>query len=324
MVPLHHQPARKRPMRVTPIIATFATAATIGIPASSFAIQQDSALADTTEKKKENKNLPLEAGRTLSVSTDEGTWISVDVSPDGQSIAFDLLGDLYSMPISGGTATQVTSGMAFDASPRFSPDGGTLLFVSDRSGGENLWTLELGSGDTTQLTKGNGGSYVSPDWSPDGTYIVASKGETRLGVVKLWMGHIDGGSGKTLITEPANRKTVGGAFSPDGRYIWYARRNNSWDYNAQLPQYQLAVYDRDTGERFTRTSRYGSAFRPTVSPDGKWVVYGSRFEAETGLRLREIATGEERWLAYPGATRRTGRHCRPRCLARDVVHAGLS
>ncbi|MCA9736956.1 MAG: amidohydrolase, partial [Gemmatimonadetes bacterium] len=73
----------------------------------------------------------------------------------------------------------------------------------------------------------------------------------------------------------------------------------SWDYNASFPQYQIAVYDRDTGRTYTRSSRYGSAFRPTLSPDGRWLVYGSRFEDQTGLRLRDLESGAERWLVYP-------------------------
>jgi Tol biopolymer transport system component/imidazolonepropionase-like amidohydrolase len=247
----------------------------------------------------ENENLPLEAARSFRLDTNEGSWLSLDVSPDGETIVFDMLGDLFTLPIGGGTATRLTSGMAFDMQPRFSPDGETILFVSDRSGGNNLWTLDLASGDTTQVTKGNGDLWISPEWAPDGTYIAASKGETRLGAVKLWLGHIDGGSGRVLIPEPDQLKTVGAAFTPDGRYIWHARRNNSWDYNAAFPQYQLAVYDRETGETYTRTSRYGSAFRPTVSPDGSWLVYGSRHEDQTGLRLRDLETGTERWLAYP-------------------------
>lgn len=277
------------------------TCAVAASAASATLLQQDSAAADTTEKKdkKKKKNLPLEAGRTVSISTDEGTWVSVDVSPDGQTIVFDFLGDLYTIPFSGGEAAPLTSGMAFDAQPRFSPDGKKVLFVSDRSGGEGLWTIDIDTKDTTQITKGKGSRYQSPDWMPDGKYVVASKAEARLGVSKLWMGHIDGGSGVQLIKEPENRKTMGAAVTADGRYIWYARRNGSWQYNARLPQYQLAVYDRETGQRYVRSSRYGSAFRPTLSPDGKWLVYGTRYEDETGIRIRDLETGEERWLAYP-------------------------
>ncbi|MGH7505458.1 MAG: amidohydrolase family protein, partial [Longimicrobiales bacterium] len=243
--------------------------------------------------------LPLEPARRLSYTANEGTWLSIDVSPDGRTIVFDLLGDLYTLPIEGGSATRLTSGMAFDGQPRYSPDGTKVLYVSDASGGDNLWTIDIATGDTTQITKGNTSAWLSPDFTPDGKYIVASKGESRLGVAKLWIGHIDGGSGAQLHEEPENLKTVGAAASPDGRYIWYARRTNSWDYNASFPQYQLAVYDRETGEDYTRTSRYGSAFRPTLSPDGRWLAYGSRHEDRTGLRIRDLQTGAERWLAYP-------------------------
>ncbi|MGE3615754.1 MAG: TolB family protein, partial [Gemmatimonadales bacterium] len=122
------------------------------------------------------KPLPLDAKRTASFTATSGTWISVDVSPDGQTLVFDLLGDLYTMPITGGRATAITSGLAYDAQPRFSPDGKKVVFVSDRSGGDNLWTIELASGDTTQVTQGNSAQYISPDYSPDGKYLVASRG----------------------------------------------------------------------------------------------------------------------------------------------------
>jgi len=277
---------------VIPVLFAAAT------PAASAV--QDTAQADSAkEEEKKNENLPLEAARSVAIDTDEGTWISLDVSPDGETVVFDLLGDLYLLPFAGGEASQLTSGMAWDGQPRFSPDGAKVLFVSDRSGGENLWTIEVESGDTAQLTKGNGRVFLSPEWAPDGKYVAASRGATRLGVTKLWMGHIDGGSGKEIVSEPENVKTLGAAFTADGRHIWYARRNNSWNYNAMLPQYQLEVYDRETGERYTRTSRYGSGLRPTLSPDGRWLVYGTRFEDQTGLRLRDLQTGDERWLAYP-------------------------
>lgn len=266
---------------------------------TTFAVSQAAPDPVTDDSTKANKDLPLKAERTIAFTTDEGSWMSLDISPDGQTLIFDLLGDLYTLPFTGGKATRLTEGMHFDSQPRFSPDGKTVLYVSDYSGGENLWTIDLESKETKQITKGKGNQYVSPAWAPDGKYIVASKGETRLGVVKLWMGHVDGGSGKVLTPKPDNLKTVGAAFSPDGRYIWHARRTGSWQYNAIFPQYQVAMYDRETGESYTRSSRYGSAFRPTVSPDGKWLVYGSRDEDQTGLRIRDLASGDEKWLAYP-------------------------
>src|SRR5258708_4406934 len=83
--------------------------------------------------------LPLETTRRLQFTTDEGTWLSLDVSPDGRSIVFDLLGDLYTLPLTGGKATRITSGPAFDTQARFSPDGRSIVFVSDRSGSDNVW-----------------------------------------------------------------------------------------------------------------------------------------------------------------------------------------
>ncbi len=277
------------------------TALALGLsvaPASAVAAQES---ADTTaeRKKRESVSLPLEAARSMSLDVDRGTWLSLDVSPDGRTVLFDLLGDLYTVPIGGGDATRLTDGLAFDFQARYSPDGTEVVFVSDRSGGENLWLLELASGDTTQVTKGDGNSWMSPDWTPDGEYLVASKGDSRLGVHRLWLGHKDGGSGSVLRPEPQPLKTVGAAVSPDGRWIWHAQRNGAWNYNAQFPQYQLAVYDRDTGTSSSRSQRYGSAFRPTLSPDGRWLVYATRHEAETGLRVRDLGTGTERWLAYP-------------------------
>ncbi len=264
------------------------------LPASRLQEQEEP--ADTTEEavNEDEPPLPLEAARTCRTSAEEGTWISVDVSPDGRTVVFDLLGDLYTVPIEGGDATPLTSGLAFDQQPRFSPDGTEVLFISDRSGAENLWTLDVATGDTTQITEGKTSNWMSPEWMPDGRYVVASKGETRLGIQKLWLGHVRGGGGAQLIEEPENLKT-----GPDGRYIWFARRMGSWQYNASLPQYQLAVYDRETGETYQRSSRYGSAFRPTISPDGRWLAYGTRFEDRPGLRLRDLGSGEERWLAYP-------------------------
>ena len=245
------------------------------------------------------KDLPLVPTRALDIDTDEGTWISVDVSPDGKTVAFDLLGDLYSVPITGGATTQLTNGMMFDGQPRYSPDGQWLAFTSDRDGAENVWIMNVATKETRQITKVRDKTMQSPEWTPDGKYLVVTIGEIVFKPGKLWMFHIDGGTGIQLIKQPDLLLTTGAAFGPDPRYLWYAQRTGSWNYNAIFPQYQIAVYDRLTGARDVRTSRYGSAIRPTLSPDGKWMVYATRFEANTGLVLREMASGDEKWLAYP-------------------------
>ncbi|MCC7052119.1 MAG: PD40 domain-containing protein [Gemmatimonadaceae bacterium] len=249
--------------------------------------------------------LPLDATRQFALDTREGTWLSLDVSPDGRTIVFDMLGDLYTIPFAGGDATRLTSGLSYDAQPRFSPDGKRVVFISDRDGADNVHVLDMATMAVSAVTRGKASVYLSPDFSPDGRYIVASKGGFRGGLPKLWQYHVDGGAGVALYADPVPTvpgtavQQAGAAFSADGRTIWYTQRTGAWNYNAQFPQYQVWAYNRETGEREPMSSRYGSAVRPTLSGDGRWLVYGSRHEEKTGLRIRDLATGDERWLAWP-------------------------
>ena len=253
------------------------------------------------------EGLQLRPTRTASWTTKVGSWISVDVSPDGRTLVFDLLGDLYTMPIAGGKATPLTRGMAFDGQPRFSPDGKKVVFVSDRDGGWNLWTMSLDKRDTAQITRGKQNSYDSPEWTPDGKYIVAERG------TKLWMFHVDGGSGQQLIPAGAGGggrggapaagqdviRQMGAAFGADARYVWFEQRRGSWIYNTPMSDYDLSVYDRETGEVQIKENRWGSAFRPTLSPDGQWLVYGTRHIRDTYLRIRNLKTGDDNWFKGP-------------------------
>jgi Tol biopolymer transport system component len=241
-------------------------------------------------------NLPLKPERQVKFNTKEGTWISVDVSPDGSTIAFDLMGDIYTMPIGGGKAKQVTKGIAYETHPRFSPDGKKILFTSDRSGSDNIWYIDMEKQDTVQLTKDRTEDFPSAVWTPDGNYIIASKGRR---LPKLFMYHKDGGGGIQLNDQPAGMKTIDPYMSADGRLVYYSQRFGSWNYNALLPQYQIGTYDREKGTMNTIASRYGSSFTPTLSKDGQWLAYGSRHEDKTGLLLRNMKTGDEKWLAYP-------------------------
>ncbi len=255
--------------------------------------------------------LPLKPTRTVEFETSEGTWISLDVSPDGGTIVFELLGDLYTMPATGGRATPITHGPAFDSQPRWSPDGRRIVFLSDRSGAENVWTCAPDGGDLTAVTTDDKSLFASPEWTPDGNYIAVSRTQSPLGSnYQIWLFHKDGGPGISLTKDDkgvgvmgSGRGTtinsLGAAFGPDGRYLWYARKRGGFGYNIAITQWQLAIFDRKTGEIFPQTDIYGSAMRPALSPDGHWLVYAVRHDAETGLRLRDLRTGDERWLHYP-------------------------
>ncbi len=233
---------------------------------------------DTTKKDTNKytvfKNLPLKPVRKISYNTKEGSWMSLDVSPDGQNIVFDLMGDLYTMPITGGKATAITTGMAYDVHPRYSPDGKKILFISDRSGADNVWYIDSEKKDTVQLTSDNNQYFPSACWTPDGDYIIYGKGRRN---IKLFIVHRKGGGGTQLIDGPPFLKMIDPAVSADGRYVYYSQRRGAWNYNAQMPQYELGIYDRENGKMNTITSRYGSGFTPVISKDGKWLVYGRRF-----------------------------------------------
>jgi imidazolonepropionase-like amidohydrolase/Tol biopolymer transport system component len=256
------------------------------------------------------EGLPLKPTRTMSFTTKVGHWMSVDVSRDGQMLVFDLLGDIYTMPITGGKATALTRGMGFDAQPRFSPDGKKVVYVSDRDGGYNLYTLSIDKKDTVQLTTGKTNRYYSPVFTPDGKYVIATRG------TRLYIYDIEGGTGEELVRSEAGAapgggrgggagdntlRQMGAAFGNDPRYVWFAQRRGGFMYNSPLQDYSLAMYDRESGQTTVRESRWGSAFRPVLSPDGKWLVYGTRYINETRLRIRDMKTGDDKWLVYPVA-----------------------
>jgi Tol biopolymer transport system component len=247
--------------------------------------------------------LPLEPTRSIRFSTDEGTWISTDVSPDGRSLVFDLLGDLYSLPIEGGKAKALSRGMAFDTQPRFSPDGRRITFVSDRDGSENVWLMDTdGRGEPRQLTDSKDTVFVSPEWTPDGKGIVVSRTSVvRNSLMELLFYPLAGGTPTSLVNgEEHGLTAVGAAFGPDSKQVYFAQKpKEQQNYFPQIGQYQLAVLDRDSGDVSPLSNTQGGGLRPVLSPDGRWLVYASRFHAGTGLRLRDLSNGTERWLIHP-------------------------
>jgi Tol biopolymer transport system component len=266
------------------------------------------------EKKEEKKEeLILKPEAKISFTTDEGTWMSLDVSPDGQTIAFDLLGDIYTMPIAGGEAKRIIGDMSFEGQPKFSPDGKTIVFTSDRSGVEHLWVAKTDGSDPKPITKGKGAGmtmFASPSWTPDGNYILGSKSERGIGTFHVYMYHKDGGTGVSVGPPPPpppapgqqgppaapQLNKMGAVASPDGRFIYWAQRNGAFNYNAQFPLWQIIRFDRETSETSTVTNAQGSAMRPVLSPDGKHLVYATRFQTNTALRVRDLETNQERWL----------------------------
>lgn len=281
------------------VLAAGVSAAALTAASLVSAVAQEPAKAD--EKKWDVSAPPLPM-REVPIRVEEGTWMNVDVSPDGRQVAFDLLGDIYIMPIAGGAPTRLTSGLAFDMQPRFSPDGKRIAFTSDRGGGDNIWIMNADGSDPRQITKEKFRLLNEPDWSPDGKYIVARKHFTTqrsLGTGEIWMYHTGGGEGVQLVkrASEALQKELGEpAFSPDGAAVYYARNVSSGpifqyaqDSNQSL--FEIERYDLATGEVTTAVSGAGGAIRPTPSPDGKKLAFVRRERGQSKLYVKDLETG---------------------------------
>jgi Tol biopolymer transport system component len=255
------------------------------------------------------KGLPLEPERTIQFTTDQGTWMSLDVSPDGKTIVFDLLGHLYTVPVQGGVARRITSGMAFDSQPRYSPDGSKIAFVSDRSGASNLWVVSTDGSETFQITKEDRTMFVSPVWAKNGEYVFVSRKKPYYykSSFELWMYDTKGGSGIAVRgSKPESNASpetfdnaLGAALSSDGRYVYYAQKMGVSNSSIEFPYWQIVRRDCSTGSEETITQEQGSAMRPAISPDGVTLIYATRRDSKTGLRIRNLTTGRTRWLKYP-------------------------
>ncbi len=127
------------------------------------------------EKKKWDVNAPPGEVKSVQLDMRSGTWMSVDVSPDGKQIVFDALGDLYVLPIAGGEAKALTHSVAWEMQARFSPDGKHIAYMSDAGGGDNVWLMNVDGSNARAVSKEDFRLLNNPVWHPNGQYIAARK-----------------------------------------------------------------------------------------------------------------------------------------------------
>ncbi len=256
-------------------------------------------------------NAPPGPSHEVPIDVREGTWLSLDVSPQGDQIVFDLLGDLYTIPIAGGEARALTHDVAWQMQPRYSPDGRQIAYTSDQGGGDNIWVMERDGSKAHQVTKESFRLLNGPVWTPDGQLIAARKhftSERSLGAGEIWLYHRSGGDGLQMTKRPNEEKdTNEPAFSPDGRYLYYSQdvtAGATFEYNRDSNGeiFDIERLDRQTGKTDGLVTGPGGAVRPTPSHDGKLLAFVRRVRGRSVLHLLDIASGES-WPIYDGLDR---------------------
>ncbi|HEV8690834.1 MAG TPA: amidohydrolase family protein [Ideonella sp.] len=249
--------------------------------------------------------------RQVPINVDEGSWMDLDVSPDGKTIAFNLLGDIYTLPIAGGAPTRIAEGLAWEVQPRFSPDGKRIAFTSDRGGGDNVWVMNSDGGGARAVSNEDFRLLNNPIWHPNGQYIAARKhytGTRSLGSGEIWLYHVSGGKGLALNEKPNWQKDLGEpALSPDGKFLYYSHDDTpgkTFEYNKDSNKEIFKIFRQDLSDGSVEPFVVGpgGAIRPTPSPDGKWLAFVRRVRNQSTLFLKNLATGEER-AAWGGLER---------------------
>ena len=254
------------------------------------------------DKKKWDVNHPPGPSSQVAIDTRTGTWMSVDVSPDGKQIVFDLLGDLYLLPIAGGEARPLTHSIAWEMQARFSPDGKQIAYMSDAAGGDNIWVMNSDGSNPHEVSKETFRLMNNPVWHPNGQFIAGRKhysGTRSLGSGEIWLFHTQGGAGVQLNEKASWQKDLGEpAFSPDGHYLYYSQDTTpgrEFEYNKDSNKqiYQIFRKDLKDGKTEAFVSGPGGAVRPTPSPDGKYLAFVRRVRNQSTLFLKDLSTGEE-------------------------------
>ena len=262
------------------------------------------ALAATTAHADEkwDVNNPPYPTRAINLDVTSGTWMNIDVSPDGKEILFDMLGDIYRLPITGGDAQVINNSISWEMQPRFSPDGKTIAYTSDAGGGDNIWIMDSDGSNAKAISTESFRLLNDPDWSPDGRFIVARKHFTStrsIGSGEMWLYSVAGGKGVRMNEAPTKQKDLGEpAFSPDGRYVYFSQDTTpgmvfeySKDSNGII--YRIKRLDTQSGEIINYVQSAGGSVRPTPSPDGKWLAFVRRVRNQSTLFIKDLKSGAE-------------------------------
>jgi imidazolonepropionase-like amidohydrolase/Tol biopolymer transport system component len=263
--------------------------------------------------------------RQIEFETTEGTWMSLDVSPDGRWIVFDLMGHVYRVSITGGDAECLTqdSGVALNFQPRYSPDGRRIAFVSDRAGQESLWVMNADGSSPMPVFNDPMTKIMQPSWYADGTAIAAVREFPTYSMhrrsARIWRFPLDRASEapRQLVGQFSGSQAYWPSLSRDGKSLYYLRSAFAAPLSGRQDLQHIQVMTLETGtdtaftpSRSREIYRQGNAaeLAPEISPDGHWLAFvrrlpggqttyrGHTFDGRTALWVRDSVTGNERIL----------------------------
>jgi Tol biopolymer transport system component/C-terminal processing protease CtpA/Prc len=223
---------------------------------------------------------PIRGQRPTEIAAPLPSFAEPAISPDRAEIAFVSGGDIWSVPAAGGDARLLISHPANESRPLYSPDGRRLAFVSDRTGGGDIYILDVASGSLRQLTFDDGLERLDA-WSRDGAWIhFSSTSRDIAGMNDLFRVRVDGG---TPMTVSADRYTSEffGTPAPDGQRIAFSARGNSagqwWRKgHSHLDESELWLLHDGATPRYEKlTDRGAKQMWPMWMPDGKTIYFVS-------------------------------------------------
>lgn len=290
-------------------IATVSLAILLGFAGQAYSQDEPAAKDQTSTEEKQPKwdilNPPFELS-SIDIKTDEVTWASLDITPNGKQFVFDMLGDIFISDIEGGKARALTQDFAWNIHPAVSPDGRKIAFVSDRDGLSNIWVMDIDGKNLKQVTKEKNHIIHSPKWTPDGQYIAVTKGlmsSRSIPAGEIWLYHHSGGDGLVLkkrVNGKIDQKNIADpAFSPDGKYLYFTQDispGSTFRYNRDPLKSIFAItrYDMQKGEEEIFVTGTGGAIVPAPSPDGKHLAFIRRVRNKTVLFVKDLQNGIEK------------------------------
>ncbi|MCG8608589.1 hypothetical protein MJD09_26835, partial [bacterium] len=227
------------------------------------------------------------ATHRLTYVASEGTWISVDVSPDGQTLAFDLLGHIYTMPVSGGTASTLTEGMSWNMFPRYSPDGNKLLFTSDRSGSNDLWVMDLKTRSLQNVSEMPLPVHQG-SWSEDGRHVFGTALNMK---VRHPVYQFNFYGDKQELIPAGSRAPVSHLEMHPSNGLIYFEHGDARLYTSGA---RIKTYDTATGKTRIYIDRPGGACNPSLSPGGNRLAFVHRDDRTTVLVVHDLKSRKEK------------------------------